>query len=392
MFIAERNQTRNMDPLYNHRKHRQYPGFSTNGKGIRIPIYRFRRHLLFCMVLCLLLPGFNQAQSYCWPNVQIACFYGDMITRVNFSNISHAENVCNNDPDGKKDFTTTVPAATVIPGNTYTLTITLNVNSSAGARAWIDFNRNNTFEASESFSLGTRTSNGDLSVPITIPAGSSAGMSRLRITNRKNNVSALPGAGDACHSLSSYRGQIKDYAIYISSETPLPVELSHFDATIQGDAVMLVWTTASEKNNHCFNLERSEDGISWINLQAMKGRGNSSTRSEYDFSDHAPIHGYNYYRLKQSDDNNNYSYSNMIVVDFGPVTIDDIYPNPFQDAIIIKANSRQLPVMLYNNQGELVPTAISYSTDHQMILDTRPLEKGLYVLVFNQHAYKFIKN
>lgn len=381
-----------MNPLNNQRRHRQYRRFSTTGKGIIIPIYRFRRHLLLCIVLCLLLPGFNQAQSYCWPNVQIACFYGDIITRVNFSNINHSENVCNNDPDGKKDFTTTVPAATVIPGNTYTLTVTLNVNSSAGARAWIDFNRNNVFEASESFSLGTRTSNGDVSVPITIPAGASTGMSRLRVTNRKNNVNALPGAGDACHSLSSYRGQIKDYAVYISSENPLPIELSHFDATIQDDAIKLIWTTVSEKNNHFFNVERSEDGINWINLQSIKGQGNSITKSQYDFLDHAPVNGFNYYRLKQSDDDNSYSYSNIVAIDYGPGTADDIYPNPFQDVIIIKANSKQLQIMLYNNQGEVVPIALFYSTDNHILLDTRPLEKGLYFLLFNQRRYKFIKN
>ena len=381
-----------MDPLHNHRKHRQYHGFSANGKGIIIPIYRFKDRLLLCMVLWLLLPGFNQAQSYCWPNVQIACFYGDMITRVNFSNINHLENVCNNDPDGKKDFTTTVPAATVIAGNTYTLTVTLNVNSSAGARAWIDFNRNNVFEASESFSLGTRTSNGDLSVPVTIPAGASTGISRLRVTNRKNNVSAMPGAGDACHSLSSYRGQIKDYAVYISNEMPLPVELSHFDAVIQDNAVLLSWTTASEKDNPVFNVERSEDGLSWVSLQSIKGRGNSNTRSQYDFSDHAPIQGFNYYRLKQSDDHHHTSYSNTIAVDYGTAALDEVYPNPFQEMIIIKANNKSLPAVLYNNRGEILPTAISYSTDHLIMIDTRPLEKGLYVLRFNQHCYKLIKN
>lgn len=304
-----------MDSLHNYRKHRQYHGFSANGKGIIIPIYRFKDRLLLCMVLWLLLPGFNQAQSYCWPNVQIACFYGDMITRVNFSNINHLENVCNNDPDGKKDFTTTVPAATVIAGNTYTLTVTLNVNSSAGARAWIDFNRNNVFEASESF----------------------------------------------------------------------------FDAVIQNNAVLLSWTTASEKDNPVFNIERSEDGLSWVSLQSIKGRGNSNTRSQYDFSDHAPIQGFNYYRLKQSDDHHHTSYSNTIAVDYGTAAVDEVYPNPFQEMIIIKANNKSLPAVLYNNRGEIVPAAISYSTDHLMI-DTRPLEKGLYVLRLNQHCYKLIKN
>lgn len=107
-----------------------------------------KRFLNLAILFVLFSIGFSRhavAQTYCFPGFQMACFYGDQITRVVFAGINHFDNVCTNDADGKKDFTTTVTPAEVIAGSTYTLTVTFTVNSSVGAIAWLDFNDDGVF-------------------------------------------------------------------------------------------------------------------------------------------------------------------------------------------------------------------------------------------------------
>jgi len=44
---------------------------------------------------------------------------------------------------------------------------------------------------------------------------------------------------------------------------PLPVELTSFEAQVDGDAVVLRWTTLTETNNAGFEVEQRTEGA-WI--------------------------------------------------------------------------------------------------------------------------------
>ena len=47
--------------------------------------------------------------------------------------------------------------------------------------------------------------------------------------------------------------------VWISDLMPVPVELTSFTATATSEGVLLNWTTATEINNHGFEIERSDD-------------------------------------------------------------------------------------------------------------------------------------
>src|ERR1041385_9231891 len=100
------------------------------------------------------------------------------------------------------------------------------------------------------------------------------------------------------------------------------------DRSTGHDAVELVWTTASEINNDYFSVERSEDAISYQVVGTVKGAGNSTQELYYSLKDQSPVRGINYYRLKQTDFDGHFKYSEVCSVSAQPVNGIKVYPNP----------------------------------------------------------------
>ena len=128
--------------------------------------------------------------------------------------------------------------------------------------------------------------------------------------------------------------------ITFTNLAPLPIELIDFNAQAMEKDVKLAWTTASEENNDFFTIEKSLDGRIFEEVAKISGRGNSTEISKYEYMDLNPIRGINYYRLKQTDFDGQFSYSNIETVEF----IDDenikIYPTLVTENITIEINKK----------------------------------------------------
>jgi hypothetical protein len=85
----------------------------------------------------------------------------------------------------------------------------------------------------------------------------------------------------------------------------LPVALLNFTATCNNNQVELVWSTGSETNNNYFTIERSADGFLFEEVAKVKGAGNSNKQVNYLYTDKPSSNKYAYYRLSQTDFNNN---------------------------------------------------------------------------------------
>ena len=99
-------------------------------------------------------------------------------------------------------------------------------------------------------------------------------------------------------------------------QNPLPVRLIKFDAVAAEKTVSLSWTTASESNNDFFTVERSADGVNYEEISEIDGAGNSNVTINYSAIDFNPLPGISYYRLKQTDFNGEFSYSDIVPVQF----------------------------------------------------------------------------
>lgn len=92
----------------------------------------------------------------------------------------------------------------------------------------------------------------------------------------------------------------------------LPVEWLYFKVHAADRASQLTWATAEETDSDFFNIERSADGASYQWLASVKSQGNSRSPQTYTYTDHAPLRGINYYRLRQVDTDGTWSYSPVV--------------------------------------------------------------------------------
>ncbi len=97
--------------------------------------------------------------------------------------------------------------------------------------------------------------------------------------------------------------------------TKVPVELTSFTVSTQKGIVTIYWETATETNNSGFAIERkSDDGI-FEEIAFIKGKGTTTDKSTYSYTDKAVLYGKYSYRLRQIDFDGSYSYSKVLGVD-----------------------------------------------------------------------------
>jgi len=121
---------------------------------------------------------------------------------------------------------------------------------------------------------------------------------------------------------------------------PLPVTWLYLRGKLEGDRVALNWATASEVNNNRFEVERSTDGANFTKIGTVFGNGTTQDISEYSFADlEYPQTKMLYYRLKQVDDNGEFSYSVTIEVPIEGLRTNGnqwaLSPNPFSDVTFL---------------------------------------------------------
>lgn len=136
--------------------------------------------------------------------------------------------------------------------------------------------------------------------------------------------------------------------------SPLPVELIDFSVEQQEHLVNIRWSTASEINNDYFTVERSNDAVNYDELTRVKGAGNSNNELQYETKDMLPYNGISYYRLKQTDYDGTYKYSDPISVNFTNQSDLSIFPNPTLDYIQIENYTSIEHVQLSNSWGEII--------------------------------------
>jgi hypothetical protein len=104
---------------------------------------------------------------------------------------------------------------------------------------------------------------------------------------------------DAFHVTTNrnFNIDLTDYKPAINGSAVLPVELTSFTGNAKGRAIELAWSTASEKNNHGFEIERRSND-SWQNVGFVEGAGTSTSVKNYSYRDVVSAAGNYAYRLK----------------------------------------------------------------------------------------------
>ncbi|OON68911.1 hypothetical protein B0919_12145 [Hymenobacter sp. CRA2] len=166
---------------------------------------------------------------------------------------------------------------------------------------------------------------------------------------------------------------------------PLPVTLVEFGVKAQRNDALLTWTTAQEKDNDHFDVERSLDGRTFEKVGEVAGHGTVSNAQHYRFTDAnaARLGQLVYYRLRQVDFDRADSYSAIQSVSFGQLTTVELtlFPNPATEVLNVRLSGAtgQAQATLYSAAGQLLRT-LSFDAAQPATLDVQALPAGTYLL------------
>lgn len=125
----------------------------------------------------------------------------------------------------------------------------------------------------------------------------------------------------------------------------LPVELNTFTHSVNGNNVILKWSTASEINSNGYEVyrkkieERSEESV-WKLLGFVEGSGTTTEQKFYTFKDEQLSSGIYFYRIKQIDFDGTYKYYELTetveITSPNKFELSQNYPNPFNPTTKIR--------------------------------------------------------
>lgn len=142
----------------------------------------------------------------------------------------------------------------------------------------------------------------------------------------------------------------------------LPVELVRFEARLNGEnTALLTWQTATEVNNQGYDVEMAINDGTFRKVSFVKGKGNTTSTSNYEFLVPNLTRELHYFRLKMIDVNGEFAYSPVRTLQLSNVKdVVNIYPNPAQDGMLqitlTQSDAEQIQAELINSIGQLVST------------------------------------
>ncbi|OON68616.1 hypothetical protein B0919_13335 [Hymenobacter sp. CRA2] len=155
---------------------------------------------------------------------------------------------------------------------------------------------------------------------------------------------------------------------------PLPVTLVEFTARPQGHGALLRWTTAQEKNNARFEVQRSADGREFRTIGSVAGSGNSTVAHTYALVDPELAAGTWYYRLRQVDFDGTATLSDVATLSKLAAQTASVYPNPARNRVYIAVEGAAQWVIT-DMLGRTVLEGHRYPTDG---IDISQLPAGSY--------------
>lgn len=167
-----------------------------------------------------------------------------------------------------------------------------------------------------------------------------------------------------------------------------PVEWLDFTAEQIRDEALLKWQTASEEGTSHYEVERSIDGLAFMDIGMVEAAGNSQAIQQYLFRD-KKIQNLGqdklYYRLKQVDLDGQYSYSKLITLSISAADGSHLeaYPNPVGKEVFVRYKTdspNHSSLMIVNSLGQVV-----YQQDHlqetaTLHLSTEVWPSGIYFI------------
>lgn len=169
----------------------------------------------------------------------------------------------------------------------------------------------------------------------------------------------------------------------------LPVTLGEFYAVSQENHIQLYWKTFSEVNNAGFEIERKIKDELPKNMGWVAGHGTSAFANEYRFMDQNPEQGLNFYRLKQTDWDGNFEYSEWVVENFNDNKL-NIFINRYKN-LEIRSFETDVWVRLdlFNLNGIMIKSYnLQLDAAGKNAVNLPMLAKGIYLISYKSNNFQ----
>lgn len=168
---------------------------------------------------------------------------------------------------------------------------------------------------------------------------------------------SVAGSAPFILTQTGYTGSFSPFVIGGDAAAPLPLTWLHFDCkSMENGDVILSWSTAMEQNTRDFKVERSLNGKDFEEIGSIPAAGFSQLRKDYAFRDESATTENLYYRIRQTDRDEKFSYSDICRVTNEKKTAPVIFPNPCSDVAEIKGLHwlKNASYSVYNTSGAMV--------------------------------------
>jgi len=231
-----------------------------------------------------------------------------------------------------------------------------------------------------SFSITTAAHNLQAMVPVKAETGN-----LIQVTE---NGSPIP------YTVQTIKGV--DYGFFNASSNnyvatysfgALPVTLTDLKAVAKENDIEVTWKTQSEQNNKGFEVQRSIDGTSWSPIGFVNGAGQSASTINYSYTDKNLVAGIYYYRLRQVDLDEKFTYSSVVSAEIKTSAALVLYqntPNPFAQKTSIrfdlpKAGKIRLAVFdVHGREIKVLVNDVKQSGTHIISFEPTSLSSGIY--------------
>lgn len=208
------------------------------------------------------------------------CSGGDEINNVVMGTVLSNTSACS--ANAYSDYSSSVPTATITAGTSYTMDVTIGNDYSENVSVWIDYDQNGTFDAAEYTFLGSTNGTYTVSGTMVIPAGATAGHTKMRVRNQYSyNLSGgeacdlPPSSPDRLLQGNTY-GETEDYSIYIlpancnGQNLPSNMSLSASASTVcpNGAVTLSITSTIPAYTGYTYQWQSSSTGSAYTNVGA----------------------------------------------------------------------------------------------------------------------------
>jgi|GEM_PF-4003081 len=164
----------------------------------------------------------------------------------------------------------------------------------------------------------------------------------------------------------------------------LPIELTYFNAEANGTQIDFAWQTASENNNDFFTIEGSADGFSWNEMHRIAGAGSTQEVQNYSYES-ANKNNYSYFRLKQTDFDGEFAYSDLVAVKLVRAEM-KIYPNPNNGSVVnIELPFKEKGMLQILHTDGRIAYSMELTGSQNLRLVNMNLTTGTYMIYIQQN-------